>query len=376
MIAAERQATIKRVTLVGIGVNIVLATSQIVSGLLAHSQALVADGMHTLADLFSDFIVMLTAHHSHREADAEHPYGHARIETLSSIFLGFLLIAVAVGMGYRGLQYIIEPSAAQTEAYALFFAFLAIASKEFLYRYTLHAARNIKSTLLEANALHHRSDAFSSIVVVIGVGGQLAGVAHMDALAAIVVSIMISVMGAHLVRKAFSELIDTSLGQQLVEDIRQHVLAIDGVMAVHRLRSRSMAGLGYIDLEIRVNPWLSVSEAHFISLHIEQEIKKTFNEIIDVTVHIDPLADDDHDKLMALPNRARLLFSLYSAWEKLDGAENISNIHLHYLTDQVDIDVILPLPDTQNPYNDLAQRLEDSIRDFPYIGKINIYYAR
>jgi cation diffusion facilitator family transporter len=376
MIASERQATIKKVTLVGIAINIVLSAAQIVSGILAHSQALLADGMHTLADLFSDFIVMITAHHSHREADASHPYGHARIETLSSIFLGFLLIAVALGMGYRGIQQMIEPSQAQTEAYALLFAFLAIVSKEFLYRYTLHAARNIKSTLLEANALHHRSDAFSSIVVVIGVGAQLAGVDHMDALAAIIVSVLIAIMGAHLVRKAFNELIDASLDQALVDAIREHVLATDGVMAVHRLRSRSMAGLGYIDLEIRVNPRLSVSEAHFISLHIEESIKRTFNEIIDVTVHIDPLSDNDHSKLMQLPNRARLLFSLYSAWEELEGAENIRNIHLHYLTDQIEVDVILPLTDTAGANNDLAQRLTDSIRQFPYIGKINVYYSR
>jgi cation diffusion facilitator family transporter len=376
MIASERQATIKKVTLVGIAINIVLSAAQIVSGILAHSQALLADGMHTLADLFSDFIVMITAHHSHREADASHPYGHARIETLSSIFLGFLLIAVALGMGYRGIQQMIEPSQAQTEAYALLFAFLAIVSKEFLYRYTLHAARNIKSTLLEANALHHRSDAFSSIVVVIGVGAQLAGVDHMDALAAIIVSVLIAIMGAHLVRKAFNELIDASLDQALVDAIREHVLATDGVMAVHRLRSRSMAGLGYIDLEIRVNPRLSVSEAHFISLHIEESIKRTFNEIIDVTVHIDPLSDNDHSKLMKLPNRARLLFSLYSAWEELEGAENIRNIHLHYLTDQIEVDVILPLTDTAGANNDLAQRLTDSIRQFPYIGKINVYYSR
>jgi cation diffusion facilitator family transporter len=376
MSMSERQATIQKVTLVGIAINIVLSATQIVAGMLAHSQALIADGMHTLADLFSDFIVMITAHHSHREADESHPYGHARIETLSSIFLGFLLIVVAIGMGYRGIQYIVEPPVQQTEAFALFFAFLAIACKEFLYRYTLHAARNIKSTLLEANALHHRSDAFSSIVVVIGVAAQVAGVAHMDALAALVVSIMIALMGAHLVRKSFSELIDTSLDQDLVDAIRDHVLATEGVMAVHRLRSRSMAGLGYIDLEIRVNPRLSVSEAHFISLHIEQSIKHTFNEILDVTVHIDPLSDDDHEKLMKLPSRARLLFSLYSAWEKIEGAENISNIHLHYLTDQIEIDVILPLNDSLAGNVELAQQLKASIRDFPYIGKINIYYTR
>lgn len=372
----ERQQTIKKVTFVGILVNILLSLAQIVSGIFAHSQALIADGLHTLADLISDLVVIVTAHHSARAADAAHPYGHARIETLSSIFLGVALIAVALGMGYRGIQSMIDPSPMQTEPYALFFAFLAIFSKEFLYRYTILAAREIKSTLLESNALHHRSDVFSSIVVVIGVGAQVAGIPNMDALAAIVVSILISVMGSHLIKKAFAELIDTSLDQNLVDDIRQHVLNIDGVMAVHRLRSRSMGGLGYIDLEIRVNPRLSVSEAHFISLHIEKTIKKKFNDIMDVTVHIDPLADTDHANLHDLPNRSELLFSLYSAWENLEGAENIKNIHLHYLTDKVEVDVILPIDSAGANGNNLSQQLEERIRSLPYIGRMNIYYAQ
>lgn len=376
MMINDRQDTIKKVTFVGILVNIFLAFAQIISGFLAHSQALVADGLHTLADLISDVVVIVTVHHSARAADEDHPYGHARIETLSSIFLGFALIAVALGMGYRGIQSMIDPVPVETESFALFFAFLAIFSKEFLYRYTINAAREIKSTLLESNALHHRSDVFSSIVVVIGVTAQLAGFDNMDALAAIVVSIMISLMGVHLVKKAFAELIDTSLDQALVEKIRKHILNIDGVIAVHRLRSRSMGGLGYIDTEILVNPRLSVSEAHFISLHLEKTIKKQFNEIIDVSVHIDPVAETEHDNILNLPSRAELLFSLYSVWESVEGSEKIDHIHLHYLSRQVEVDVILPLVTADPDNNGLAQQLYEKARNIPYIGKINIYYAQ
>ncbi len=371
----QRQRTIKKVTFVGIVVNILLAAAQIVSGWLAHSQALVADGLHTLADLMSDFVVLVTAHHAAKEADEDHPYGHARLETLSSIFLGVALIAVAVGMGYRGIESMASAQAYETHSYALIFAALAIVSKEFLYQYTIRNARKIKSTLLESNALHHRSDVFSSIVVVIGVGAQVAGIANMDALAAIIVSIMISLMGIHLVKKAFSELIDTSLDQQLVEQIRQHIENTDGVIAVHRLRSRSMGGMGYIDTEIRVNPHLSVSEAHFISLYIENTIKSKFSEIIDVTVHIDPVAESDHDDILKLPTRSELLFSLYSAWEGVQGSEQVRNIHLHYLTDAIEIDVILPLQNASNPDSDLAQQLHSKAANIPFVGQINIYYA-
>jgi len=371
----ERKQTIKKVTFVGIIVNIFLALAQILSGFLAHSQALIADGLHTLADLISDFVVIITAHHSAKEADKDHPYGHGRIETLSSIFLGMALIGVALGMGYRGIESIADKQVVATEPYALFFAFLAIFSKEFLYQYTIRAARKIKSTLLESNALHHRSDVFSSIVVVIGVGAQLAGIEHMDALAAIIVSIMISLMGLHLVKKAFSELIDTSLDQELVAQIKQHIENIDGVVAVHRLRSRSMGGMGYIDTEIRVNPRLSVSEAHFISLHIEDTIKKKFTEIIDVTVHIDPVAESDHDSILKLPSRSELLFSLYSAWESVEGAEQIRNIHLHYLTHQVEIDVIFPLDNAGDNFSKLTEQIHRRAANIPYVGQINIYYA-
>lgn len=370
-----RQKTIQHVTYVGIAVNILLSATQIVSGVLAHSQALIADGLHTLADLFSDFIVLLTSHHAAKAADEDHPYGHGRIETLSSIFLGFLLIAVALAMGYRGIQAMITPQAVETHSYALFFAALAIVSKEFLYQYTIRVARKIKSTLLESNALHHRSDVFSSIVVVIGVGAQVAGIDNMDALAAIIVSVMISLMGIHLVKKAFAELIDTSLDQSLVEKIRKHILNIEGVMDIHSLRSRSMGGMGYIDTEILVNPRLSVSEAHHISLHIEHTIKKAFDDIADITVHIDPVTETGHDEIINLPSRAELLFSLYSAWETLENSDQIRNIHLHYLTEQVEIDVILPLQLGCQDENKLANQIYQRASELPYVGKINIYYA-
>ncbi|MBT3205777.1 MAG: cation transporter [Gammaproteobacteria bacterium] len=371
----QRKKVIQKVTYTGIFVNIVLAMAQIISGFLAHSQALLADGLHTLADLISDFIVLITAHHSAKEADDAHPYGHARIETLSSIFLGLALIAVALGMGYRGIQSFAQTETVQTETYALFFAFLAILSKEFLYRYTIHAARKIKSTLLESNALHHRSDVFSSVVVVIGVGAQVAGIDHMDALAAIVISVMISLMGIHLIKKAFEELIDTSLDQQLVEQVKSHIHNISGVVAVHSLRSRSMGGMGYIDTEIRVNPRLSVSEAHYISLHIEQTVKKKFTEISDITVHIDPVTETEHEYILQLPRRSELLFQLYSVWENLENSEKIKNIHLHYLTRQIEVDIILPLEFGCDKSNTLAEQLYERADNIPFVGKINIYYA-
>jgi cation diffusion facilitator family transporter len=372
----KRHAVIKRVTYAGILVNILLSAAQIISGFFANSQALIADGIHTLADLLSDFVVLFTAQHASKAADEDHPYGHGRFETLTSIFLGIALVAVALGIGYRGILSIANPSPYVVEPYALFFAFLAILSKEFLYRYTIKAAREIKSTLLESNALHHRSDVFSSIVVVAGVGAQLFGAQHMDALAAIIVAVMISLMGLHLVKKSFAELIDTSLDQELLDKVKHHILNTGGVVAIHSLRSRSMGGMGYIDTEIRVNPRLSVSEAHYISLHLEQSVKKTFNEISDITVHIDPVADIDHASIVKLPSRSELLFSLFSSWESIEGSDKILNIHLHYLSDQVEIDIILPISMACGEDQSLATNLIEAANHLNFIGKINTYYAQ
>ncbi len=372
----QRHAIIKRVTYVGILVNIILSGAQILSGLFAHSQALIADGLHTLADLLSDFVVLFAAQHAAKAADDDHPYGHGRFETLTSIFLGIALVSVALGIGYRGILSVADPNPANVEPYALFFALLAIVSKEFLFRYTIKAAKKIRSTLLESNAMHHRSDVFSSVVVVIGIGAQLFGMSHMDALAAIIVAIMISLMGLHLIKKSFAELIDTSLDQELLDKIKQHILNTGGVFDVHSLRSRSMGGMGYIDTEIRVNPRLSVSEAHFISLHIEQSVKKLFNEIADVTVHIDPVADSDHDNIVKLPTRSELLFSLYSSWESIEGSDKIRNIHLHYLSDRVEIDLILPIEMACEAHNPLAKKIISAAEQHAFIGKVNTYYAQ
>jgi len=136
-----------------------------------------------------------------------------------------------------------------------------------------------------------------------------------------------------------------------------------------------MGGMGYIDTEIRVNPRLSVSEAHYISLHIEQTVKKKFTEISDITVHIDPVTETEHEYILQLPRRSELLFQLYSVWENLENSEKIKNIHLHYLTRQIEVDIILPLEFGCDKSNTLAEQLYERADNIPFVGKINIYYA-
>ena len=372
----ERGRITRRVTLTGAAVNCILATLQITFGLLGKSQALLADGFHTLSDLSTDFIVLYASRRAAKEADDDHPYGHGRIETLASLLLGGILIMVGVGIGLRGIESILSPLTTDPEVITVVFALLAVVAKEGLYHYTLRAARKTHSTLLESNAWHHRSDALSSIVVVIGISAQLLGVPYMDALAAIVVAAMISVMGFRLGQKALHELIDTGLNLDLVEDVRQAMLANASVVGIHNLRTRSMGGLGYIDAHIEVDSDLTVSEAHFIAHNIEHLVKKQFPKIIDVQIHIDPLDDAVKDSVLAkLPERDTIEKDLQNAWDKLPVHTQIIQTKLHYLDKLIEIDLVLPVSMCTPEHAASIDKLQDAAASLDYVGKVNIYYV-
>jgi cation diffusion facilitator family transporter len=376
MEAEQRRRTIKKVTVTGAIINCLLAASQILFGIIGHSQALLADGFHTLSDLLSDFIVLFAVKQSSQKADAEHPYGHGRIETLATVALGLLLLLAGLGIGYRGFLSIISNEQAKPELITLFFAFLAIGSKEFLYRYTLKAARQTHSSMLESNAWHHRSDALSSIVVVVGISTQIIGVPYMDAAAAIIVAIMIVLMGFRLTQAAFKELIDTSLDSDLVDEVKTLIEAHDCVQEVHSLRSRSMGGQGYLDAEVRVTGWLTVSEAHYVAFSLEQQIITSFPRIVDVSIHVDPLTESGHDSVSGLPLRTEVLEMLNQAWQKISCGKSIESIHLHYLQSQIEIDIVLPETMASDSYRDEIAQMVAATDSIDAIGKVNVYFLR
>jgi len=375
MEATQRHKTTQRVTLVGAAVNCGLAALQITFGLLGKSQALLADGLHTLSDLSTDFIVLYAAKRAAKEADEDHPYGHGRIETLASMLLGAILAAVGIGIGMRGVESIYDPQQSNPEAITILFAFIAIVAKESLYHYTLRAARAVHSTLLESNAWHHRSDALSSIVVVVGITAQVLGVPHMDALAAIIVGTMILLMGFRLGRKALYELIDTGLDLNLVDDVRAAMQADASVVGIHNLRTRSMGGQGYIDAHIEVDSDLTVSEAHYIAHKIEHRVKQQFPKIIDVQIHIDPLDDAIKESVLAgLPERSVIEADLQQAWEGIAESARVEQIKLHYLDKLIEIDLILPAAMCTPEHETGISELRGSTGSLDYIGKVNVYY--
>ena len=341
----ERYAIIRRVTLVGAGVDLVLAMGKVGGGLAAQSQSLVADGVHSLSDLVTDMLVLLAAKLSRAKPDADHPYGHERIETAATVALGVVLIVVGAGIAFDALWRLFHPEALRVPAWwAMPIAAVSVAFKEGVYHYSIRAARRSRSKLLEANAWHARSDAASSIVVIIGVGGALLGLGYLDAIAAVVVSWMIGRMGYRLARQSVEELIDTGLDPEQVEAIRGALMKIGGVRDLHMLRTRQMGPKSLVDVHILLDDAkLSVSEGHQISETARAELIRTFEDIEDVTVHIDPEDDEEVTQGHHLGLRGEIETRLRGAWADIPEAESIRRITLHYLGGHIQVEVELPL---------------------------------
>ena len=338
-----RYKATRKVTLIGMVVNIFLSTAQLIGGLFTNSQALIADGIHTLSDLASDIVVLIAAKIASQDADDDHPYGHGRFETVATVILGLALAGVAVGIAMNAINRISHPETLlQPKPLALLFAALAIISKEALYQYTMVVAKQIDSKMLQANAWHHRSDAVSSIMVALGVAGSIfLEIPWLDAAAAIVVAVMIFYMGARLILDSTTELVDTALEPKKMIEIRKFISAIEGVEQTHMLRTRKMGNNILADVHIQVNSYLSVSEGHYIAENVIQSLRKKFPEMYDITVHTDPEDDEYGSPSSKLPSRNQVLQKIYPEIQKTVLDQDIRNIILHYVNGQIEIEIFL-----------------------------------
>lgn len=372
-INSERYYATRKVTLVGALVNLLLSTAQLVGGFFASSQALIADGVHTLSDLASDFVVLVATREAHREADEEHPYGHGRIETLATSILGLALVAVAGALFFDVVQRLLEPERLfQPKPLALVFAAAAVLSKELLYQYTKRVAKKVKSSLLEANAWHHRSDAISSLIVIIGIIGSLAGIQYFDALAALAVAVFIAHIGWKLLWDAGQELIDASLDESLVQQTEAVIKNVDGVDDMHMLRTRKSGGDAFADVHIQVPSKVSVSEGHQIAESVRKAIVEEIEEITDVTVHTDPENDFSAKPCGHLPLRTTVQGMLDDAWKDISLSSQIERIVLHYLNGGIHVEIFLP-PDATSHAQEAAQ-LKTTALELTDIDSVEIYY--
>jgi len=340
----ERFQETRRVTLIGSFIDFTLGVAKIVVGYIGNSQALIADGIHSFSDLLTDGLVLFAVKHGSREADEKHPYGHGRIETLTTVILGVALVAVAIGIAYDATLRLMHPELLPHPGWlALSVACISVAAKEGIYHYTLRTAEKFNSNLLRANAWHSRSDAISSVIVVVGVLGSMGGLTYLDAVAAIGVGIMVAKIGVDLAWHSIQELIDTAMEPEQIEQIQTAIQSVDGVQALHMLRTRRMGSDGLVDVHILVNPKISVSEGHRISDTVRAQIIRDVDDVTDVMVHIDPEDDEKVAPSSGLPLRHEALKLLESRWQGLDATKHLEDTMLHYLDGKIHVELLLPL---------------------------------
>lgn len=340
----SRYKEIRKVTLIGSAIDLALAVLKLIFGFLANSQALIADGIHSLSDLATDFMVLFAAKHGSRDADETHPYGHGRFETLATVALGISLMVVAAGIAWDAIDRLFNPEELlQPGIWALAVAILSVLSKEWIYHYTMRVAKKLKSGMLKANAWHSRTDAISSIVVVIGVGGTMAGLEYLDSIAAVLVGAMVAKIGWDLAWQSVHELVDTALDPERVELIRKEILGVGGVRELHMLRTRLMGGDALVDVHVIVDPKLSVSEGHYIGEKVRKRLIQEIEEVTDVMVHVDPEDDEQMKPSLGLPTRSWVRTQLEESWRDLPLAKKIERIVLHYLDGKLDVEVCFPV---------------------------------
>ena len=285
---AERSAAATRSTWVSVAVNVALMTTQIAVGVFAKSQGLIADGVHSLSDLVADFVVLFAGHHARRDADAHHPYGHQRFETAASLALGALLLAVGVGMIWSAVVKLETPeTVAKVHLAALWVAGAALVAKELLFRYMLRVAKRVRSSLLVANAWHARSDAASSLVVGLGIVGNLLGYSILDPIAALIVGFMIVRMGWKFGWDALHDLVDRSADDDEVQAIRTTLRETPGVAGVHDVRTRKMGDMIVVDAHIEVDALITVEAGHNISVAARERVMQR-HRVLNLMTHVDP----------------------------------------------------------------------------------------
>ena len=368
----DRYKATRNVTLTGAIVNTLLAIAQLLGGFFAQSQALIADGVHTLSDLASDFVVLFAAKIASKDADEDHPYGHGRFETVATVILGLALGSVAIGIAMNAIGRLMNPERLlQPQPLALLFVALAIISKEGLYHYTMSVANRLDSKMLKANAWHHRSDAISSVLVAIGVAGSVfLEIPWLDAAAAIIVAVMIFYMGLKLIMDSTMELVDTAWEPEKTDAIKTFIGDIEGVEEMHMLRTRKMGNSVLADIHVQVNPYLSVSEGHHIAESVMTKLHRNFPEMTDITVHIDPEDDEIASLSNNLPNRHELMAMIYPQLQALNVDQSVDNINLHYVKGKIELEITVK---TQLP-SETIQALKEACEKFEEVRSLTVLF--
>ncbi len=362
----EEQRQAQRSTWISVWVNLFLASAQVAIGVFARSQALIADGLHSLSDLVADGVVLFAARHSHAEADAEHPYGHARFETAASLAIGMILLATGVGMVWTaGVKLHDGQNLDAVHPLALVAALITLVAKEGLFRYMRRIGERLKSSMLIANAWHARADAASSLVVAVGIAANLLGYHSMDAVAAVIVGFMIVKAGWGFSVDAFHSLTDHALDPEEIARIHGTARAVDGVLDVHNLRTRRMGDWAVIDMHVEVDTHLSVSEGHYIAEQIAAQVKAA-HRVAECTVHIDPGTVRHLARVLALPPRAQVQALAQEALGRP------ATLRLHYLDSGLEVEAELAGHVSAAELQRLQRDLQAALAGLGHVSRVSL----
>ena len=362
-----------RVTLIGMFLDAFLGVMKVIGGTLFHSQALVVDGIHSFTDVVSDWVVLAVMRLSRKGPDADHPYGHQRIETLGTLLLGSILIAVGAALAWENILRLLSGEDLAVPGWpVLVAAAISVGSKEWIYRYTRRVGIRIRSDLLIANAWHSRTDAFSSVVVLVSTIGAMLGFVWLDVVAAVVIAGIIIHIGWKFTWDSVKELVDTSLSEEDTRMLKNIAMETDGVLNVHELRSRRMGHDILLDVHLVVRPEISVSEGHQIGMKVVAGMREALGNILDINFHIDAENDEKypHPAEPDLPSREQVREYLQNALGELP---HHSKLRLHYLKNQVHLELFL---DEDHPAPELTnETVRQVLADYPWFGSVRVWVA-
>ncbi len=357
------------VTLVGMILDAALGLTKCIGGLLFNSQALLIDGVHSFSDVASDLVVLTVMKLSRRGPDSNHPYGHQRFETMGTMILGSFLIAVGGALAWDNASRIIQGGELQVPGWpVLVIALASVAGKEWIFHYTRRVGQRIRSNLITANAWHSRTDAMSSVVVLIGAAGAMMGYPWLDTVAAIVIAVIIALVGWRYTWSSVQELVDTGLSEEDSRLLLKVARDTEGVQSVHDLRSRKMGSDVLVDVHLQVKPDISVSEGHQVGMQVVERMHEALPDIRDINFHIDAENDERRTPTgQRLPSREGIRQILGERMEEL--TRQNYRIRPHYLGNHVHLELFF---DHSSQAPDQIS-VEEQLGDLPWLGSVKVW---
>ena len=279
-----------RVSIVSVAVNMMLSVLKLAAGLIAHSGAMVSDAVHSASDVFSTFVVMIGVHMASKEADEEHPYGHERMECVAAIVLAAVLFATGLAIGYAGLNQLLGgyEEIKAPGALALLAAVVSIGVKEWMYWYTVLAAKKINSGALKADAWHHRSDALSSVGALFGIAGARMGYPFLDCVASVVICAFVIKAAYDIFKDAVDKMLDTACDKDTVKKLQKIILNQPGVLGISKLTTRIFGSKVYVDVEIEADGDMTLRAAHEVAENVHHAIERGASDVKHCMVHVNP----------------------------------------------------------------------------------------